>query len=213
VADPPNRDQLLLALTTEHFTLQGARSQAMSETAARSALFIGAVSSALVALGFIGPGETFDAFALTALPTLYVLGAVTYVRLVENGAEDFRYGLAINRIRGYYKQLAGEQADLFLLSGHDDGAGVFENMGVPAEGRKPYFAFSTAILVINSVVGGSAVAVAVGAVLDASLGWSAAAGAVAAIASIVAWLRFADRLLEARAAEPEVLFPSPPRAR
>jgi hypothetical protein len=210
VADTRDRQELLTALATEHFTLQGARSQTMSETAARSALFIGAVSSALVALGFIGPGKTFDAFALTALPTLYLLGAVTYVRLVECGAEDFRYGLAINRIRGYYKQLAGDQANLFLLSGNDDGQGVFENMGVPAEGRKPYFAFSTAILVINSVVGGSAVAVAVGAVLDASLGWSAGAGAAAALASMAAWLRYADRLLESRAEEPEVLFPSPP---
>jgi hypothetical protein len=209
VADAPDRQALLVALTTEHFTLQGARSQTMSETSARSALFIGAVSSALVALGFIGSGKTFDAFALTALPTLYLLGAVTYVRLVECGAEDFRYGLAINRIRGYYQQLAGDQASLFLLSGHDDGRGVFENMGVPAEGRKPYFAFSTAILVINSVVGGSAVAVAVGVVVDASLGLSAGAGAAAAIASMVAWLRYADRLLEARAVEPEVLFPSP----
>jgi hypothetical protein len=208
VAAEPDREQLLLALTTEHFTLQGARSQTMSETSARSALFIGAVSSALVALGFIGPGKTFDAFALTALPTLYLLGAVTYVRLVECGAEDFRYGLAINRIRGYYKQLAGERADLFLLSGNDDGRGVFENMGVPPEGRKPYFAFSTAVLVINSVVGGTAIAIAVGVILDAPLGWSAGAGAAAAIASMVAWLRYADRLLEARAAEPEVLFPS-----
>jgi hypothetical protein len=217
VADPPDRQELLTALTTEHFTLQGARSQTMSESSARASVYVFSVSSVLVALGFIGQisevGDVFNVFALTVLPTLYLLGAVTFVRMVECGAEDFRYGLAINRIRHYYQQVAGDQAKLFLLSGHDDGAGVFENMGVPAEGRKPYFAFSTAILVINSVVGGSAVAVAVGAVLDASLGWSAAAGAVAAIASIVAWLRFADRLLEARAAEPEVLFPSPPRAR
>jgi hypothetical protein len=208
-ADAPNRAELLTALTTEHFTLQGARSQTVSESSARAALYIGAVSSTLVALGFIGPGDTFNTVALTVLPTLYVLGAVTYVRLVECGAEDFRYGLAINRIRGYYKQVAGEQADLFLLSGHDDGAGVFANMGIKAEGRKPYFAFSTAIVVINSVVGGSAIAIAFGALLDASLGLSAVVGGAAAMVSLFAWLRFADRLLEAGAAEPEVLFPSP----
>jgi hypothetical protein len=56
-------------------------------------------------------------FALTVLPTLYVLGVFTFVRVVECGAEDFRYGVAINRIRNYYKQIAGDQAKLFLLSG------------------------------------------------------------------------------------------------
>jgi hypothetical protein len=146
------------------------------------------------------------------LPTLYTLGAVTFVRLVECGAEDFRYGLAINRIRHYYKEIAGARENLFLLSGSDDGVGVFENMGLPAAGRKPYFAFSTAILVLNSVVGGVAVALALGVFLDASLGLAATLGGAAAIASVLAWLRYADRLLDASAARTEPLFPSPPPA-
>jgi hypothetical protein len=145
------------------------------------------------------------------LPTLYLLGSVTFVRLVECGAEDFRYGLAINRIRHYYEEVAGDRADLFLLSAHDDGAGVFANMGLPAEGRKPYFAFSSAILVINSVVGGTAIAVAAGAFLDASLAVAVAVGIAAAIVSVVAWLRYAGRLLDASAAQTEPLFPSPAR--
>jgi hypothetical protein len=149
----PDPEQLLTALSTEHFTLQGARSQTMSESSARASVYVFAVSSALVALGFIGQlsdvGDVFNAFALTVLPTLYLLGIVTFVRLVECGAEDFRYGLAINRIRHYYEEVAGDRANLFLLSGHDDGEGVFANMGLPAEGRKPYFAFSSAILVIK----------------------------------------------------------------
>jgi hypothetical protein len=211
--DAPDPQQLLTALSTEHFTLQGARSQTMSESAARASVYVFAVSSALVALGFIGQvsdiGDVFNVFALTVLPTLYLLGAVTYVRLVECGAEDFRYGLAINRIRHYYKEIAGPRADLFLLSGHDDGVGVFENMGIPAAGRKPYFAFSTAILVINSVVGGVAVALALGAVSDAALGPAAGLGGVAAIASVLVWLRYADRLLDASAAATEPRFPSP----
>jgi len=179
----PDPQQLLTALSTEHLTLQGARSQTMSESSARASIYVFAVSSALVALGFIGQisevGDVFDVFALAVLPTLYALGAVTFVRLVECGAEDFRYGLAINRIRHYYKEVAGRRADLFLLSGHDDGAAVFENMGLPAEGRKPYFAFSTAVLVINSVVSGAAVALALGAFLDASLAIAAGGGGVA----------------------------------
>jgi hypothetical protein len=91
-----------------------------SESASRASLYILSVSSALVALGFIGQasqiGTTFDVFALTVLPTLYVLGVFTFVRVVECGAEDFRYGVAVSRIRNYYKQIAGDQAKLFVLS-------------------------------------------------------------------------------------------------
>jgi len=208
----PDPQRLLTALSTEHFTLQGARSQTMSESSARASVYVFSVSSALVALGFIAQissvGDVFNVFALTVLPTLYLLGAVTFVRLVECGAEDFRYGMAVNRIRHYYKEVAEDRADLFLLSGHDDGVGVFANMGIPAEGRTPVFAFSSAIAVINAVVGGAAVAIALGALVDAGLAPAAAAGVIAAAISVVAWIRYADRLLD-RAAEVEPLFPTP----
>jgi hypothetical protein len=162
----PDPVQLLTALTTEHFTLQGARSQTMSETSARASIYMFSVSS-VVALGFVsqvadGAGAVFDVFALTVLPVIYFLGCVTYVRLVECGAEDLRYGMAINRIRGYYKELAEDRADLFLLSGHDDAAGVFLNMGIAPDRRSPVFAFSTAIAVVNGVVGGAVAALALG---------------------------------------------------
>jgi hypothetical protein len=215
VADVPDRHELLTALTTEHFTLQGARAQTMSESSSRAALYIGSVSSTLVALGFLGQisqaGDIFNTFALVVLPTLYLLGVFTFVRLVECSAEDFRYGLAINRIRNYYQQLAGEQARLFLLSGHDDATGVFGNMSVPLEGRTQYFTFASVVAVIDSVIGGSAVAIALGALADASLWLATAAGVAAAGVSVVVLLRSADRLLEARTAPTESLFPSPSR--
>ena len=213
MADTPDRAELLTALTTEHFTLQGARSQAASESASRSSLYILSVSSALVALGFIGQasqtGRTFDVFALTILPTLYVLGVFTFVRVVECGAEDFRYGVAINRIRNYYKQIAGDQAKLFLLSGHDDARGVFANAAVPLEGRRQYFTFATVVAVVNSVVGASAIAIAVDAIVDVSLWIAAGAGGALGLLSLALLLRHADRLLEERAGGTESLFPSP----
>jgi hypothetical protein len=94
----PDPVQLLTALTTEHFTLQGARSQTMSETSARASIYMFSVSSVLVALGFVsqvgdGVGAVFDVFALTVLPVIYFLGCVTYLRLVECGAEDLPYGM------------------------------------------------------------------------------------------------------------------------
>jgi hypothetical protein len=213
VANAPDRQELLTALTTEHFTLQTARAQTASESASRASLYVLSVSSTLVALGFITnaseTSRTFDVFALTVLPTLYVLGVFTFVRVVECGAEDFRYGVAINRIRGYYKQIAGEQARLFLLSGHDDGRGVFANAAVPVEGRRQYFTFATVVAVINSVVGASAVAIALTAIADAALGVSAGVGGAVGLVSLALLLRHADRLLEERTGSTPALFPSP----
>jgi Flp pilus assembly protein TadB len=65
------------------------------------------------------------------------------------------------------------------------------------------------VTVINSVVGGSAVAIAVGAITDAPLGVSAAIGVVVAIASIVGLRRHEQRMLTACYQQLEVLFPSP----
>jgi hypothetical protein len=210
----PDPQQLLTALSTEHFTLQGARSQTMSESSARASVYIFSVSSSLVALGFIGQltevGDVFDVFALTVLPTLYLLGAVTFVRLVECGAEDFRYGMAINRIRHYYKEVAGDRASLFLLSGYDDTPGVFENMGLPVTGRPPLFTFASAVAVINGVVGGSAVAIALAVFADAGLAPATAVGAGAATVSVVTWLRYSQRLHDSTTDATTPLFPSPP---
>ena len=210
----PDRQALLTALTTEHFTLQGARAQTASESASRASIYILSVSSSLVALGFVGQrselGGTFEVFALTVLPTVYVLGIFTFIRVVECSAEDYRYGLAINRIRNYYKQIAGDQAQLFLLSGHDDGEGVFANAAIPAEGRRHYFSFATVVAVINSVVGGSTVAIAHSATSsEMPLGVAAGAGGAVGLVSLVVLLRVAERLLEQRTRTPEVLFPSP----
>jgi hypothetical protein len=212
----PDRQQLLTALTTEHFGLAGTRAQVTGESSARAALYISAVSSTLVALGFIGQisdiGDAFNVFALTALPTLYVLGLFTFVRTIENGVEDLMMGRAINRIRNYYLQIAGEEARYFMLSGHDDAVGVMRNMGVGLQRRQQYFTTGTMIAVINSVVGGAAVAIAIGAVFDASLGLSAGLGGAAAIISLVLLMRMENRMYHEMGGFAETLFPSPPEA-
>jgi hypothetical protein len=212
----PDPAQLLTALTTEHFTLQGARSQTMSETSARASLYMYSVSSVLVALGFVsqvadGIGVVFNVFALAVLPVIYFLGCATYVRLVECGAEDLRYGMAINRIRGYYKELADDRADLFLLSGQDDAVGVFLNMGIAPDRRSPAFAFSTAIAVVNGVVGGAVAALALGAIPDLLPLWLATVvGVIVTAVSIVGWVRRAGSILDAAARQVTPRFPSPP---
>ena len=158
MAEAPDRQALLTALTTEHFTLQGARSQTVSESGARSSLYLGSVSSTLIAIGFVSQvsegGEVFQVFSLTVLPTLFFLGLFTFVRLVESSVEDMLYGRAINRIRHYYLELAHEEARYFLMTGHDDPRGVMANMGLVGGSRwQLFFTTASAVAVVNSVVG------------------------------------------------------------
>jgi hypothetical protein len=209
---PEERDQAVLtALTTEHFTLQGARSQTVSESTGRAALYLGSVSSALISLGFVAQasrnGTLFQVFTLVILPTLYALGLFTFVRLVELSVEDILYGRAINRIRHFYLEQAGESARYFLMTGHDDAAGVLRNMGITVTRWQLYFTASSAIAVVNSVVGGTAAGFAFGTAFDPPLGVSVALGAVAAGASFALHMR-ADRARHQRGVAIEPLFPS-----
>ena len=211
MAEAPDRQELLTALTTEHFTLQGARSQTASESASRASLYILSVSSALVALGFIGQaseiGATFDVFALTVLPTLYVLGVFTFVRVVECGAEDFATASPSTGSATTTSRSPATRRSSSPLRARRRARRVRERCGPARETQALHLA--TVVAVINSVVGGSAIAIALGAAADASLGMAAGAGGVAALLSLVALLRYADRLLEERAGRTESIFPSP----
>jgi hypothetical protein len=179
-----DRTSLLTVLTTEHLTLQGARASTISESSARAALYVGAVSSALIALGFLGQasefGAAFDAFALVVLPTVYLLGLFTFVRPVQCSIEDLLYGRAINRIRGFYLQLAGEESRYILLG---------------------------MIAVLNSVVGGTTLALSAR-LLGASITTSVLVGGAALVLSLAAH-RAAQRRTHAAARESaSPLFPT-----
>ncbi len=80
---------------------------------------------------------------------------------------------------------------------------------MPSEKRRQFFTFATVVAVVNSVVGGSAIAIALGAIVDAPLGVAAGVGGLVALASLVALLWYADRLLEGRTSRTESIFPSP----
>jgi hypothetical protein len=86
---------VLLAMTTEHFTLQTARAVTVSDSNGRTALYLGSLSSSLVALALVAQqlrfGDVFLVFVLTVLPALLFLGLVTYVRVLHNSVEDIIY--------------------------------------------------------------------------------------------------------------------------
>jgi hypothetical protein len=212
----PGEQRLLAALTTEHFTLQTARSATIMETNGRSALFLSTVSSAVVALAFIGQvadvGQPFFLFALALLPALFFLGLLTYLRLTQSAIEDLLYARAINRIRRYYLELDPAAPSWFLLGGHDDIHGVTANMGLVGSSRHLLSHTATMVAVTTSMIGGVFVGMAVGG-LGAGrvpVAVAAAAGVLVSIALTAALWR--DQARRWRTAEQSVpsSYPSEP---
>jgi hypothetical protein len=64
-ADPLARQLTLTALTSEHFNLQTARMGTIAEANGRSTLYLGTLSSAVIAIAFVGQtSQLGDAFYL-----------------------------------------------------------------------------------------------------------------------------------------------------
>lgn len=199
-------------LTTEHFTLQGARSGTITESLGRSTIYLGSLSASLVAIALVLRGDDavddFRLFALVILPALVFLGTVTFVRVVETGIEDAIYAQAINRIRHYYLELAGDDARYFVLGGHDDLQGSLANMGLSPSPWRPFFSIASVVALINSMVAGALAGITLDIVAPRAI--ALLAGTVIAVAALGIHFRLGSGRF-ARAMEsftPQ--FPSPP---
>jgi len=114
MSDDANRNALLSALTTEHFVLQTANTATYTEASARSSLYVMALSSSLVAMGFLAQSpRILLGFALAVLPALFLLGVFTVIRLVETSLESMHYLMGIAAIRAHYRTLGPEAERLF----------------------------------------------------------------------------------------------------
>src|SRR4051812_31032726 len=96
---PDPRPAAVTFVTTEHFTLQGARASTIAESTGRATMFLAAVSGGLVALGLIATasrvGTAFYSFGLVLIPTLTFVGLVTFERVLQSGIEDHGYARRI----------------------------------------------------------------------------------------------------------------------
>jgi hypothetical protein len=178
-------------VTTEHFTLQGARSSTIAEATGRATMFLGAVSGGLVALGLIataaGVGTAFYAFALILLPTLSFVGLATYDRVLQSGIEDLGYASRIARLRGYYFRYAPELVD-YLYSVPPEQR--LRLQGIGGRRSQKYLTIAATVGLVAAVLAGSAVGLLVAVVSDHSLIAAITVGVVVAIALFAALIRF-----------------------
>src|SRR4051794_1220435 len=140
---PARRSDLLSIVTTEHFTLQGARATAISDANGRTAFFLATLSAVTVSLAFVaqiggGISGAFALFAVILLPMLLFIGLATFERLLQLAIENIRCVVAINRLRHYYLEIAPELESHFTLSPFDDMAGVLASLGSVRTRMRPW---------------------------------------------------------------------------
>jgi hypothetical protein len=206
--------QALQILTTEHWSLLSSRSLGYTEAMSRAALFIAALSGAVVALALVAQatdfGDGFVAFALVLLPVVFFVGVVTIVRLGQINYEDALWVQGLNRLRHAYLELAPELEQYFVTSRYDDVAGVLAS-SVRSKARSPFQAVVAApglVAVLDSVVAGATVGIAA---LGLDLGTGAAIGLGAALflVALAGFVAFGLRTIRGYRRDLDVRFPSP----
>ena len=214
-SQPQQQQAFMQALTTEHFTLQTARAVAVSEGNGRTALYVGALSSTLVALALVAQrsplGEVFFVVALTVLPAVFFLGLVTYVRVLQSSVEDILYARAINRIRHYYTEIDPSHAWYFLLSSRDDFRGALANMGIRDSWTQFLFTMPSAVAVINGLLAGVTVALAVALAARPPLPVTVLAGIVSGTTVLALHVAYQVRRFATMKAKVAAAFPTPGR--
>ena len=210
--DAATQQQILLFMTTEHSALQTARSSTIQEANGRASLFLTSVSSATVALAFVGQitqlSERFLLFGLILLPCVYFIGAVTFMRAVQVAIEDMVHARGIARIRHYYVELAPSMLRYLIHSIHDDYLGMLDDLNLKPSAWQSFMTTSGMVSVINGVIA----AVFTGLVVEAVDGSTMAApillGIVAFVVSVFLFRRFQIRSWVAAEQRLTVLFPS-----
>src|SRR5213080_1676110 len=156
-AETGPRPAAVTFVTTEHFTLQGARSSTVAEATGRATMFLGAVSGGLIALGLIataaGVDTAFYAFALILLPALALVGLATFNRALQSGIEDFGYASRIARLRGYYFRHAPELVDYLTSVPPPQRLGL---QGLEGGRWQRFFTVSGMVALVTAVLAGSA---------------------------------------------------------
>lgn len=192
-------DRLLLALTTEHFTLQTARAATISETNGRILIFLTTLSSSVVALAFVAQssnfGDPFYAFSLTVLPAMLVIGFATFIRTLQTAVEDAYFAVAISHIREHYKKLHPDAASLLIIPSDPTVKAVRVEARTTGRPSRIHFLFTAGGMVacVEAMVAGVLAAVFLDWSVDDAGGWAVVAGVSTTLGVITALFFFGRR--------------------
>jgi hypothetical protein len=146
--------EFMSALGTEYFVLQSTASSTIGESGSRVSIYLSALASGLVAIGFASSSpRAFASLAFTVLPTVFVLGWFTIVRLIDTSVANIISLRRMELIRRYYAALAPVAPPYFATDNAPTG-----DHGV-RYGRWAFlFTMASMVIVVNCVVGGATIA-------------------------------------------------------
>lgn len=204
--------QVVTIATTEHNVLAATRATIAADSAQRSTMFFTSVSSALIALAFVSQvasmGRIFIFFACTILSTLTVVGLLTYARIVQQAMEDTLLVHGMNRIRHWYSEVAPELTSYFVTSTHDDYRGVMSGMGLKINSFQSWLTTACTLALVNSVLAGSLVGVAVTFAARARIGIAMLVAFGGFVVALWVHQRISCTFWKAQGARYEARFPS-----
>jgi hypothetical protein len=185
---PELSSQMVTIITTEHYNLQTGRSMTVADANGRCTLFIGAVSGALIAIAFTGQvsrmGTAFYVFSLVLLPSLFLMGLITFERVLQSGIEDLTYARGITRIRRLYLEYAPQLRPYFLLAADDKRRRPMLKVGIHPSWWQVFLTAAGMIAAINSVLAGVFVGLLLSALLSFPLLVCTSAGVVTFLVSL-----------------------------
>jgi hypothetical protein len=203
------REQAFIsALTTEQLVLQAARSANVGEMTGRATVYMGAVSSSLIALGFLAQVVThLDPFVAAVLPAVFLLGEFTFAALVRNTLENLVLLGQMQRIRGYYRTLVPE-ADQFFGPAVEEArsSAAMATVGLRARPAAMLFTGASVVAAINAIVGGIGLALLIARVGSLKVSAALAVGIAAAV------VLFGLHLLYQQRRAGHLVLQSPPAA-
>ena len=148
---------LVSALTTEHYTLQAARSSTVAEANGRGMIFLSTVSGEWWRSP-LSPRSTgsaaFLVFALSILPALLILGLTTYARLADLAVHDAYYARGIGRIRAFYFTLDPSAHQYWLLTPGDDLHALMRQAGQQHSRWHHFSHTATSVAAVTSMIAG-----------------------------------------------------------
>lgn len=189
--------------TTEHFTLQTARGATIAETNGRATLFLGAVSAGLVAFAFAGQTSltALYVFRLVLFPVLFFLGLTTFRRALQASIADTLYILRINRVRRFYVDRAPQLAAYIAPPEPTDNLSrLLREEGYQPSRWQTFLSIPAAIAVVNSVLLGATVGLAVAALTSDNLWFGTITALIVFVVTVTAHQRYEAR---ARTSKPD----------
>jgi hypothetical protein len=142
------------AVATEHFVTQAARAAIVGEMTGRAMIYMGSVSSALIAFGFLAPSAHLAPFVAGVLPALLLFGEFTFAALVRNTVENVVLLRHLQNIRSFYRALGPDDHNFFDQHNDPTFVAAVGTIGLRHAPAQALFTGASTIAAVNAMIGG-----------------------------------------------------------